>query len=120
VMALPTAQRQALIMREYQGLSYGEIAELLGVSRGAAESLLFRARQGFRATYEGLAVRPAPPGCAELAPLLSRMLDEELSMAAWQPLTEHLEECAHCRAELQGLGRTRQLPTLFPLARAAR
>lgn len=42
--ALPEQQRRAIVMREWQGLSYREIADELGVTVGAVESLLFRAR----------------------------------------------------------------------------
>ncbi len=114
VMALPPAQLEALTLREYEGLSYAEIAVVLGVTRGAAEMLVFRARQGFRAAYETLAARTEPPGCAALAPLLSRLLDDEVSLGTRAALTAHLTGCAHCRAELKLLRKTRRLPALIP------
>ncbi len=43
--------RAALILREYEGYSSDEIAALLGISRSAAKSLLFRAREEFRRLY---------------------------------------------------------------------
>lgn len=43
---LPETQRRALLLREWQGRSYAEIARELGVSRPAVEALLFRARRG--------------------------------------------------------------------------
>jgi RNA polymerase sigma factor (sigma-70 family) len=43
--AMPEQQRQALLLREWQGLSYREIAERLGLSQPAVETLLFRARR---------------------------------------------------------------------------
>src|SRR5262245_41830708 len=36
--------RLGLILREYEGLSCAEIAEVMGLSRSAAKSLLYRAR----------------------------------------------------------------------------
>ena len=42
--ALPRQQREAVVLRDLYGLSYGEVAEALGVSDSAVESLLFRAR----------------------------------------------------------------------------
>jgi RNA polymerase sigma-70 factor (ECF subfamily) len=50
---LPAAQRAALIFRHLDGLSVHEIGSLLGKSDTAIESLLARARQGFRGAYEG-------------------------------------------------------------------
>jgi RNA polymerase sigma factor (sigma-70 family) len=53
--ALPTRQRQALLLRDWRGLSYAEIATELDASEPAVETLLFRAR---RAVAVSLA-RPA-------------------------------------------------------------
>jgi RNA polymerase sigma-70 factor (ECF subfamily) len=49
--ALPAHYRQALILRQLQGLSYAEIGEALGISGEAVTSLIHRARQAFRAAY---------------------------------------------------------------------
>jgi len=42
---LPPQQRRALVLREWQGLSYKEIAAELELSQSAVETLLFRARR---------------------------------------------------------------------------
>jgi len=42
---LPETQRRALLLREWQGCSYSEIATELGTTRPAVEALLFRARR---------------------------------------------------------------------------
>jgi RNA polymerase sigma-70 factor, ECF subfamily len=42
---LPPNQQRAILLREWQGLSYKEIAAQLGVTEGAVETLLFRARR---------------------------------------------------------------------------
>src|SRR5213596_1586654 len=42
---LPPNQQRAILLREWQGLSYKEIAEQLALSEGAVETLLFRARR---------------------------------------------------------------------------
>ena len=42
---LPATQRDALLLREWQGLSYTEIAMRLGTTQSAVETLLFRARR---------------------------------------------------------------------------
>ena len=49
--ALPAHYRQALILRQWQGLSYAEIGEALGISVEAVTSLIHRSRQAFRAAY---------------------------------------------------------------------
>jgi RNA polymerase sigma-70 factor (ECF subfamily) len=52
---LPDSQREALALRELQGQTYPEIAEVLGVSVSAVESLIARARRALRAQRERLA-----------------------------------------------------------------
>lgn len=42
---LPAGQRQAVVLREFYGLSYQEVAAVLGVSGPAVESLLFKGRR---------------------------------------------------------------------------
>jgi RNA polymerase sigma factor (sigma-70 family) len=50
--ALPDQQRRAILLREWQGLSYKEVAQELGLSQGAVETLLFRARRSLAAALE--------------------------------------------------------------------
>lgn len=49
---LTDQQRQALLLREWQGLSYREIAARLGIGQGAVEVLLFRARRALAEELE--------------------------------------------------------------------
>jgi RNA polymerase sigma-70 factor (ECF subfamily) len=42
---LPAPQRDAIVLREFYGLSYAEVAAALGLSGAAVESLLFRSRR---------------------------------------------------------------------------
>ena len=53
---MPETQRRAILLREWQGLSYREIAAELDVTQSAVETLIFRAR---RALASGLEVEPA-------------------------------------------------------------
>ncbi len=48
VQALPTRQREAVVLTYAAGLSNAEAAAALGVSVGAIESLLVRARRDLR------------------------------------------------------------------------
>lgn len=45
IQALAVEHREVIVLRELQGLTYEEIAEVLGVPRGTVESRLFRARR---------------------------------------------------------------------------
>jgi RNA polymerase sigma factor (sigma-70 family) len=46
---MPETQRRAILLREWQGLSYREIAEELQISQAAVETLIFRARRALAA-----------------------------------------------------------------------
>lgn len=61
INALPEKQRSALILREYDGMDYQEIANILGQTVSSVKSLLFRARasvktqlESYVADYEGM------------------------------------------------------------------
>ena len=45
---LPTAYREVLVLREFEGLSYKEIAEVVGIPIGTVMSSLARARSQLR------------------------------------------------------------------------
>lgn len=47
--------RMALILREYEQLGCEEIGEVMGLSRSAVKSMLFRARDEFRKIWHGTA-----------------------------------------------------------------
>ncbi|HEX8854142.1 MAG TPA: sigma-70 family RNA polymerase sigma factor [Thermoleophilaceae bacterium] len=61
VRDLPERQRDAILLREFEGRSYDEIAAALGVGRGAVRQLLHRARAGVRSAATAL----TPYGVAE-------------------------------------------------------
>lgn len=54
VAALPDAQRAVIVLREYQGLEYREIAEILELDLDTVKSRLSRARAALRATLAPL------------------------------------------------------------------
>jgi RNA polymerase sigma-70 factor, ECF subfamily len=83
-------QRAALVMRELEGRSYSEIAEILGLSASAVETLIFRARRALREQLES----SLTCGQAELA--ISRQLDGRMSRAEKGALRAHLRECSEC------------------------
>ncbi len=106
--ALSFNQRSALVMRELEGRTYVEIAEVLELSTSAVETLLFRARRALREQLEGTLT------CGEAEGALSLQLDGRLPKDERPRLRAHLRECAECaslarrqrarRAALRGLG----------------
>jgi RNA polymerase sigma factor (sigma-70 family) len=51
---LPEQQRRAILLREWRGLTYKEIADELELSQAAVETLLFRARRALAQSLEKL------------------------------------------------------------------
>jgi RNA polymerase sigma factor (sigma-70 family) len=108
VGALSFNQRAALVMRELEGRSYAEIAELLELSTSAVETLLFRARRALREQLEGALT------CGQAERALSLQLDGRLPQDEKSGLRAHLRECSECaslarrqrarRAALRSLG----------------
>jgi RNA polymerase sigma factor (sigma-70 family) len=87
---LPATQREALVMREFEGRSYAEIAEILDVTQSALEALIFRARRSLAEQLgEGLT-------CAEAEQAVSRRLDGRLRRRDARALRRHLRECPAC------------------------
>jgi RNA polymerase sigma-70 factor (ECF subfamily) len=83
-------QRAALVMRELEGRSYAEIAEILDVSTSAVETLIFRARRALREQLEGSLT------CGEAEFAISRQLDGRLPRGERGQLRAHLRECSEC------------------------
>src|SRR6266487_4649914 len=83
-------QRAALVMRELEGRSYAEIAEILEVSTSAVETLIFRARRALREQLEGSLT------CGEAEFAISRQLDGRLTRGERGQLRAHLRECSEC------------------------
>src|SRR4051795_5381296 len=83
-------QRSALVMRELEGRSYAEIAEIMGTTVAAVETVLFRARRALREQLEGSL------SCAEAEFFLSKQADGELARAERAQLRAHLRECPEC------------------------
>jgi RNA polymerase sigma-70 factor (ECF subfamily) len=52
IAALPENQRAVLILARFEGLSYRQIAEVLGITEGAVESRLFRAMRRLETAQE--------------------------------------------------------------------
>jgi RNA polymerase sigma factor (sigma-70 family) len=59
INSLPVKQRSALILREYDGMDYQEIANILGQTVSSVKSLLFRARASVKTQLESYFAEPA-------------------------------------------------------------
>jgi RNA polymerase sigma-70 factor (ECF subfamily) len=53
IATLPAHEKEVLVMREFEGLRYREIADLLGIPIGTVMSRLYAARKALAAALEG-------------------------------------------------------------------
>ncbi|HWI21170.1 MAG TPA: sigma-70 family RNA polymerase sigma factor [Baekduia sp.] len=90
VRRLPEQQRSALLMREIDGLSYGEMAAALSVSVPAVKSLLVRARIGL---VEAIEAREADCGAIREDLVAAHTKGVRMSGRA----RRHTRECSACR-----------------------
>ena len=102
-LGLPENYREVLALRELQGLSYDQIGEALGMSRTNVGVTLMRARLklkvAIRMSY--VDVDALVKECADMLPLLSAMIDDELSGDERERVEAHLEGCPLCRLALE-------------------
>jgi RNA polymerase sigma-70 factor, ECF subfamily len=75
---LPVRLREVLVLRELEGLSYKEIAEVVGVPMGTVMSTLFRARERFQHAASDLVRRQAQPkGSSAVSDAERQELDQD-------------------------------------------
>jgi RNA polymerase sigma-70 factor (ECF subfamily) len=110
IRALPADHREALVLRDVEGLSAEEASTVAGVEVGALKSRLHRARLELRSHLATLlgegdaASGPAP--CPELAQELAAYVSAEIDQAACEKIEEHLARCSRCRDACETLKRT--------------
>ena len=103
--------REVLLLRDVEGLTAPEVAEVLGVTVQAVKSRLHRARLSVRAQVApllGIATdAPAAPGtCPDVLTLFSQHLEDEISVDVCAEMERHLRACDRCRGTCDSLKQT--------------
>jgi RNA polymerase sigma-70 factor (ECF subfamily) len=133
---LPPQYRIVLVLRDMEGLTDEEVAEITGLRSGTVRVRLHRARLFVRkelmkvgklrprGKVEAVAPRvvatqpPRPPRCKAMFAELSNYLDEQLDDSLCEELEKHLDGCGPCQAFLASLQSTiedcRRLPVAVP------
>ena len=108
---MPTSYRQALVLREFSGLSYEEVARSLECSYENARQLVHRARMQFREMHGlRLALAGGAARCQTLGDMLSAYHDGELDKKQRRAVEAHIAACPYCRETRDDL---RKLGALF-------
>jgi RNA polymerase sigma-70 factor (ECF subfamily) len=99
---LSERHRAVLVLKDLHGLTHEEIAAILGVSRGATETLLFRARESFRSIFEDLAPAPdSPAGCAYTRSVALAFVWRDVPQRHRREIAAHARGCPQCRRSLR-------------------
>jgi RNA polymerase sigma-70 factor (ECF subfamily) len=111
IAALAPMYREVLLLRDVEGLTAPEVAEVLGVSVQAVKSRLHRARLSVRGELAPLLGIPndsrAPAGtCPDVLRLFSQHLEDEISATVCADMERHLQTCDRCRGACDSLQRT--------------
>lgn len=111
IAGLDPMYREVLLLRDVEGLTAPEVAEVLGVSVQAVKSRLHRARLSVRERVAPLlGVETDLPGAAATCPdvlsMFSQHLEDEISADLCAQMERHLGACARCRGACDTLKRT--------------
>ncbi|GAB4275731.1 MAG: hypothetical protein Kow0056_05630 [Coriobacteriia bacterium] len=118
LFVLSEKHRAVLALREMEGLSYQEIADVLEMPRNTVGVYLSRARLQFKEAFRMSAVdtERLAEECKEMLPLLSAYLDDEVTVAERDRVESHLEGCPLCRLAIDEMRESsRSYRALVPL-----
>ena len=91
---LSPVHHEILVMREFEGLSYREIGDRLGMSRAAVESTLFRARKRLGEEYEELV---SGKRCLRVRGIVDDSGARGAGLRDQRRVARHLAHCQSCR-----------------------
>ncbi|MEA2221538.1 MAG: hypothetical protein QOJ35_4164, partial [Solirubrobacteraceae bacterium] len=91
---LSQTHHDILVMREFEGLSYREIGDRLGLSRAAVESTLFRARRRLSEEYEELV---SGERCVRVRSIVDTPQGRAVGLRDQRRMARHLAHCQPCR-----------------------
>ena len=136
IQRLPSQYRVVLVLRDMEGLTDEEVAEITGLRSGTVRVRLHRARLFVRkelmntrklrlsgkiqaVTSRATATEKSrPPRCKAMFAELSNYLDEQLDDSLCEELEKHLDGCGPCKVFLASLEATindcRRLPNQAP------
>ncbi|MBK9519199.1 MAG: sigma-70 family RNA polymerase sigma factor [Anaeromyxobacter sp.] len=119
--ALDPMYREVLVLRDVEGLSAPEVAEVMGLSVEAVKSRLHRARVAVREAVApvigvpGALAPRASESCPDIVQLFSQHLEGEISSTLCADMERHLGGCPSCASRCESLQRTLALCKATPL-----
>lgn len=102
IREIEPAYREILVLRDIEGLSAKEVAEVVDLTVPAVKSRLHRARAQLRTLLAENPYRPAS-GCPDIRQVFSHYLEGELSQDVCHTMQSHVMQCITCARECEGL-----------------
>lgn len=109
---LPTRQRRAMILRDFQDRSSQEIADELEMRAGSVDVLMCRARAAFGRAYAEVSEMPLP--CRQTTEAIYREMGSGVSEAQRAFVDAHVASCPRCKAEYSRAHSPRVLGGILP------
>lgn len=105
IAAIPESLGLVFQLRDVEGRSTAETAEILGITEGTVKVRLHRARLALRERLSGyfgerVPSAPARMTCEQVVQYLSDYIDAELDKPLAAAVQEHLATCQHCHIVL--------------------
>jgi RNA polymerase sigma-70 factor (ECF subfamily) len=112
IAGLEPMYRDVLVLRDVEGLTAPEVADVMGLTIEAVKSRLHRARVAVREAVApvlgipGAAEAAVGQTCPDILQLFSRHLEGEISSSVCADLERHLTSCEACRSRCDSLRKT--------------
>ena len=98
---LSDSHHEILVLREFEGLSYREIGDRMGLSRPGVESTLFRARKRLTEEYDELV---SGQRCARIQSIIAAAGGTTPGTRDARRLARHVSHCQPCRRMAMAAG----------------
>jgi len=98
---LSDSHHEILVLREFEGLSYREIGDRMGLSRPGVESTLFRARKRLTEEYDELV---SGQRCTRIQSIIAAAGDSTPGARDARRLARHVSHCQPCRRMAMAAG----------------
>ena len=112
---LSDSHHEILVLREFEGLSYREIGDRMGLSRPGVESTLFRARKRLGEEYDELV---SGQRCVRIQSIIAAAGETALGTRDTRRLARHIAHCQPCRRQAVAAGLDTAVLARKPLRRA--
>ena len=129
---LPEKYREIFVLRDVQGLSIRQTANLVGITENAVKTRLLRARLRMRDMLSGSPLKPnaavalkkaAGVACVLVWRRVSDYVDNDVSSSTRRAIESHTGECPECKSVVEGVRNIVLLfadPRVLPLPKGFR